>query len=125
MRLRFSIRTLLILTALAAAACYWWVARPSVTAREFARNVDAEDYRAAGAMVSYYVGIVVLLDCDCENRVEIHRRDWSDLLHRPRRITLHRTGSDGRTQAQPLVATSSDIRRPDWRDRDHWPTYQF
>jgi hypothetical protein len=47
MRPRFSIRWLLIFTALAAAACYWWVIRPTIVANRFAKTLAARDFLAA------------------------------------------------------------------------------
>jgi hypothetical protein len=34
MRFRFSIRTLLILTAIVAGACWWWAGQPTMVARD-------------------------------------------------------------------------------------------
>jgi hypothetical protein len=51
MRPRFSLRTLLILTALAAAACYWFVA-PTLTARQFIAAMNRDDFGKALAMCS-------------------------------------------------------------------------
>ena len=47
MRIRFTLRTLLVLTALAAALCYWWVARPSIVAKQFQNALHRGDYTAA------------------------------------------------------------------------------
>jgi hypothetical protein len=50
MRPRFSIRKLLVLTGLLAAACYWWVARPTIVAEQFVSAVNSNDQVAAKAM---------------------------------------------------------------------------
>jgi hypothetical protein len=52
MRFRFSLRTLLILTALAAAACYGWIARPAILARQFVAAIEQGDFAAADRMIS-------------------------------------------------------------------------
>jgi hypothetical protein len=51
MRPRFSLRTLLILTALAATAC-WWVTPPTVVANRFLRAMQARDFAAADQFFS-------------------------------------------------------------------------
>lgn len=40
MRPRFTTRTLLVLTALAAAGCYGWIARPTIVAQRFVAAVN-------------------------------------------------------------------------------------
>jgi hypothetical protein len=50
-RFRFRLRTLLALTALVAAAC-WWVTRPTVVANRFLRAMEARDYGAADQLFS-------------------------------------------------------------------------
>jgi hypothetical protein len=52
MRPRFSLRWLLLLTALVAAVCYWWIARPTNVANRFAAAIDSADYAAAQGMVA-------------------------------------------------------------------------
>ena len=47
MRPRFSLRTLLIITTLIALCCYYWVIRPTQTAKQFVRAVNSEDYATA------------------------------------------------------------------------------
>jgi hypothetical protein len=50
MRPRFTIRALLILMAVVAFACYWWVGRPAIFARRFADALARDDVAAADAM---------------------------------------------------------------------------
>jgi hypothetical protein len=50
MRPRFRLRTLLFLTALVAAGCYWWIARPTIVAQRFAAAVNDGDFDSAAAM---------------------------------------------------------------------------
>jgi hypothetical protein len=52
MRLRFSLRTFLILVALLAAFCYYWFVLPSVTANRFIQAVATNDYVAADRLFS-------------------------------------------------------------------------
>jgi hypothetical protein len=47
MRLRFSLRTLLIATAILALFLFYWVIRPTQTANQFVRAVNCEDYTTA------------------------------------------------------------------------------
>jgi hypothetical protein len=51
MRFRFSIRSLLLLFALVAAFCYWWIARPSLFVHRFDAAVERGDFAAADAMI--------------------------------------------------------------------------
>lgn len=46
--MRFSTRTLLLLTAAAGAAC-WWFVRPSQIARKFVHAIESNDFVAADA----------------------------------------------------------------------------
>jgi hypothetical protein len=49
-RPRFSLRALLVLTALAAAFCYWWIARPTAVAERFVAAYLAEDSSTVNRM---------------------------------------------------------------------------
>ena len=49
MRLRFSLRTLLVLVTIVAAFCFW-IVLPSLTARRFLVALAAEDYQSADAV---------------------------------------------------------------------------
>jgi hypothetical protein len=50
MRPRFTIRTLLILTAIVAVGC-WWFVRPTMLAGQFMRVFESEDYAAADRLI--------------------------------------------------------------------------
>lgn len=50
MRLRFSLRTLLILTAIVAGLCYYWIVMPLATAKRFVDAIGANHYEAADRM---------------------------------------------------------------------------
>src|SRR5690348_70662 len=47
MRPRFSLRTLLIVTTALAVFCYYWVIKPTQTAKQFVNAVNAEDFSTA------------------------------------------------------------------------------
>ena len=47
MRIRFSLRTLMIVTGLLAGFCYYWIVMPSATAKRFIRSISSEDYKTA------------------------------------------------------------------------------
>jgi hypothetical protein len=46
---RFSIRTILVATAISAAGC-WWVVRPTAVARRFVAAIAAQDFAAADSL---------------------------------------------------------------------------
>lgn len=99
LRFRYSIRTLLVLTALVAVACYW-LARPHFLARQFAAAIEAGDYAAAAAMCvnEKEMGLLKLLstrpverDNDTGLYVSATRFDtsWSDIWRRERIIEVY------------------------------------
>ncbi len=49
-RPRFSLRTLLIATAILAGLCYYWIGMPRATAKRFVDAISAEDFSAADQM---------------------------------------------------------------------------
>ena len=51
MRLRFSVRVLLVAVALLAASCYLLFVRPSLLAERFVAAVNARDYRVAESLL--------------------------------------------------------------------------
>ena len=51
MHLRFSLRTLLVLTTLLALFLYFWVIMPTQTAQRFIRAVNSQDYATADKLV--------------------------------------------------------------------------
>jgi len=62
MRPRFRLRTLLIVMALVAAACYWQIARPTILAKRFVEVVNTgTNLAATDALFSR--GEVTLTDC--------------------------------------------------------------
>ena len=129
MRPRFSIRTLLVLTALAAAACYWWISAPTQVALRFKQAVESADYRSANAMfleANKSVRDMFTRDPDTTSAVpaagltvRVLPRSWTDLVRRERRLAVSgSTGEEsfrGSESRQPfgyalmLVATPSGI----------------
>src|SRR6476620_4090399 len=63
MRLRFSLRTLFLLTTVVAALCLWFIL-PSLTARRFLATVASEDYKSADNLF-----------CDTDDRF---LADWAE-----------------------------------------------
>jgi hypothetical protein len=49
-RLRFSLRTLLLITAAFAGFCYYWAIMPGTTAQRFIRLISCENFEAADQM---------------------------------------------------------------------------
>jgi hypothetical protein len=92
MRPRFSLRRLLLFTALVAAACYWWIARPTNTAKRFVAAVNCGDFAAAQTLFgpgpmfhekwANYMGREIRLES------YLAPRSWHDLVHGRRRIDL-------------------------------------
>jgi hypothetical protein len=111
-RPRFSLRWLLIFTALAAVACYWWIARPTILANRFAAAIHRRNLAAADnlcidpnrmyASVAYRDFFMNLPYWDGaggpyqgEMDVVVKPRTWDDLVRGQRRLemTLSRTKS--------------------------------
>jgi hypothetical protein len=101
-RPRFSLRWLLLLTAIIAAFCYWQFAMPTMTARRFAQTVEQGDYRAAASMNQPTCGLDLLItfgifgpagtETSIEKRrfvVALEPLTWNDIILRKRRIVLH------------------------------------
>jgi hypothetical protein len=106
MQLRFSLRWLLILTALVAVACYWWIARPTMLAKCFVAAITFEEYYAADQLcldpnrrfviralyqfqgeIPYWAGPYMLWHSYVvEGRVL--PRSWSDLCCGMRRVEM-------------------------------------
>jgi hypothetical protein len=95
MRFRFSIRVLLLVIALAAAACYWWVARPTIVARRFERAVNGSDFRTAQLLwipdEELPMNFAEYLNPHFPVKsweIEVEPRSWTDLWNCVRRIKL-------------------------------------
>jgi hypothetical protein len=92
MRPRFRLRTLFALTAVAAAGCYLWVARPTVLANRFVAAVNRNDYLAADAL--FQPGPLVpdefkpLVADRLRLTARLEPRTWHDFVHGCRRIEL-------------------------------------
>jgi hypothetical protein len=96
LRPRFSLRTLLVLTALVAAGCYWWIVRPTIVATRFARAIHAKEYTAADALYTgedrQYVSRRVQWILSGRDSVHLELfvfpRNWTDVFHGQRRMCL-------------------------------------
>jgi hypothetical protein len=99
MKIRFSIRWLLILTAIVAAGCYWWIDRPTIVAERFANALAARNFLAADGLC---------VDPDrrfvCRALYIFHRSDATPWI----------MGSSG-TMIHPFVVESRILPRS-WRD---------
>jgi hypothetical protein len=120
MRPRFSLRWLLIFTAAVAVACYWWIARPTITANRFAAAVEQGEFAAAESMASdsetqtlfktmfsTLEQLKKLAPTNAANsdatlaekfapmiQVKLAPRSWNDLLYSERRLVLTAHGDN-------------------------------
>jgi hypothetical protein len=101
-RLRFSIRWLLVLIAATAALCYVLFVRPTVVAHRFVKTIERRDYSTAlGALLKSwpYSGIRPPLN-DTESisfaYAEVLPREWSDIWSLQRRLILRIRRQDDR-----------------------------
>jgi hypothetical protein len=118
MRPRFSIRTLLILTALAAASCYWWIARPTIVAERFVAALALDDQTTLESLwidaeiedfrLAYLYGPIG------KNSLELTLapRTWQDIWRGQRSIEL--VGKGGFAEratmvGSKLIATSAGV----------------
>jgi hypothetical protein len=133
MRPRFSIRALLILTTLVAAACGWWVAAPTIVAHRFSRAIKSQDYAAADALCArpedaFISDLAAELSLQAAKHLPPPRgsltldpRNWHDIVRREQRMTLHfpvtRMQTDGimtNRTGQQLAQTSPVIIQNDF-----------
>jgi hypothetical protein len=141
MRIRFSIRTILLLTSLIAAACYWWIARPEMLANRFVRAVRAEDFAAANQQFTnpsdavlarqrtgrkfamrYPFGSGITVNhqdepYDVDWKAEVGPRTWRDFFQGRRRIELSgsylvATEMAHHTELYEIDATPFGLRQP-------------
>jgi hypothetical protein len=118
-RLRFSIRWLLVLIAAMAALCYVLFVRPTVVAHRFVEAIKHRDFATARSLLrleSYEYGIPVPLTLNDTESIsfayaEVLPREWSDIWSLQRRLILRlrcHDDSDGRriewTQDWDVVA---------------------
>ena len=128
----FRLRSLLILTVLVAAACYWWIARPTILAQRFVAAVAAKDAASADGIIigpyrkivhsandSYTVGEAIRRNFIAN--AKIVPRSWFDFVHCRRRIEveLASTTGSGEKSMVLLISTVHGVRLitgyPDWR----------
>jgi hypothetical protein len=98
MRPRFSVRLLLVIVALLAAACYVLLVRPSVIAARFVTAVNNRDYRLAESLLKPKfptgVNLVAHYTAPSPNPqiktvliyAEVMPREWSDIWLFQRRV---------------------------------------
>jgi hypothetical protein len=86
MRPRFSLRTLLVLTALVAAGCYWWIARPTAVAERF---IAAIKNGQLDVLHNQMQRIGITSERDVVVNVEISARTWLDSLRGRRHGYVH------------------------------------
>src|SRR5688572_15165436 len=92
---RFTIRTLLILTALVAAACYCWIARPTIVAKRFMRAIDVQDFALAdsyrvGGVDNYFSSGIAMSEIGEPTTIDVVLlpRSWTDLARGRRRMQI-------------------------------------
>src|SRR5690348_4069476 len=119
-RPRFSLRTLLIATTLLAFFCYFWVIRPTQTAKQFVRAVNSEDYTTADELAwhSSNLAFSKWKDERWGFSTKADLAPWSirQLLRGNRDIELYMTYFQLDEQHEirmHLAATSLGIRKPD------------
>lgn len=116
MRPRFTLRTLLILTALAAAACYWFVARPTIVANRFVAAVNRGDYPAAQALAIQPASWDQPPDWRLLNTkplqysAQVQPRTWVDLCCARRRIQFQISPHPEEDDATILIQDSKSHR---------------
>jgi hypothetical protein len=120
MRPRFSLRTLLVFTTALAVFCYYWVIRPTQTAKQFVRAANSEDYRTADKL-SWHASDLSFSKWKDERwgfSANAELAPWSvrQLLQGRRDILLYMTYfqlDETHETRMHLVATSLGINRPD------------
>lgn len=110
MRPRFSLRTLLVLTAVLAAGCYWWVAGPAIIAERFVESLKVKDPaqflatftnssdRELGSRIHGLYHFPAFYPYERHDptintgfTVERSPRSWTDLIYARRRMQLTQT----------------------------------
>jgi hypothetical protein len=123
MRPRFRLRTLLILTALVAAGCYWWIARPTIVAERFKFALEHGDFATASDLWIDDGRTYIDFDADMDNphfpvkrwNIEVQPRTWSDVRQGMRRVRVvltesARDSADSMTsEFPPIIATSRGV----------------
>jgi len=93
MRPRFSLRTLLVLTALIAAGCYWWIARPTIVAEQFIAAIRRTDYASAESLLvdereAYASAFAQCTAQEFDLSASLTPRRWGDTWRGRRRIDV-------------------------------------
>jgi hypothetical protein len=117
MRPRFSIRTLLVVTALFGGVCYWWVVRPTIVANRFVLAMKNGDYVDADLMRSGInnLDIASVMMSNPQKHgwqleIALLPRTMQDVWYGIRRIDVHFVrGSTTHYSFPPIIATSAGV----------------
>ncbi len=98
-----------------AAACYWWITRPSAIANRFVLAIENRDYDAADVVCTKpnrpFVQTLIDGSSDKADHVEakILHRNWRDIWQGRQRIELQivRRSTSGKEIVESLVLTAS------------------
>lgn len=117
-RIRFSLRTLLLVTLVVAGGCYWMVL-PTVYAQRFVAAVAAGEYAAADALfVDPADGFLVDWDARytiVERRAKLEPSSWQERWRGKRQISViivYRTPSHTLARSVDIMATRTGLQRP-------------
>ena len=96
MRLRFSLRTLLIGVTLTA-LCLWWFTVPTLTAQRYVRALEQGDFETANGLCHgsnrFPGGLMSNSEVRTELNVTLFPITWEDAFSRTRRISVGITTS--------------------------------
>lgn len=117
--MRFSIRTLLLVTTLVATACYWFI-RPSQIAARFVHAIESNNFAAADACFLDPAALNLKPLCDKSWRfrasAELVPYTIQDILHGRRRIGLflaHGEAGPMRIRSYTVIATQRGLLTPE------------
>jgi hypothetical protein len=85
---RFSIRTLLTLTALVAAGCYWWIARPTIVAERFVAAINSGNLDVLQRELRK-LGVDFVDPGSGVFRAEMKTRSWDNVLRGCKQVVVH------------------------------------
>src|SRR5436190_595734 len=93
MRLRFSLRLVLVIITLSALALYWFLVRPTENAYRFVAAVEAHDYETARRLLQSDFWAFLPQPKDRTTTIdlvyaEVLPREWSDIWRCRRRLIL-------------------------------------
>ncbi len=125
LRIRFSLRTLLLSTVVVAGGCYYWWALPSIYAQRFVDAVTAGDYVKADVLfVDPADGFLVDWDTRytiVKQRAKVEPTSLGERLRGERQVTViivYKTPTHTLSKIVKIVVTRSGLQRP---QRQHSP----